>query len=251
MSHHFGLTAPVRAVIIGGRGGIGAAFTAAVLADHPDNTVLATSRDPAWVAEHLAPRAARRRVDITAEADVEALAAHITTEGWAPNLIINTAGLLHDGSLQPERTIRRLDPADLRRSFDVNALGVALLLKHLLPLVPRKERAVIASLSARIGSIGDNRLGGWYSYRAAKAAQNMLLKTASIEAKRRWPELIVAALHPGTVASELSAPFQRSVPAHKLFAPEHAVAQLSAVISGLRAENSGEFYAYDGEPIEW
>jgi NAD(P)-dependent dehydrogenase (short-subunit alcohol dehydrogenase family) len=242
-----GISGPVRAVVLGGRGGIGSAFVEAILRADPRSRVVSTSRSAAWAAAG----GGRHVLDITHEGDVAALAERLSEEGWVPNVVINTVGVLHDGDLQPERTWRRLDPAALHRSFAINAVGPALLIKHLLPLMPRGERAVFASLSARIGSIGDNRLGGWYSYRASKAAHNMLLKTASIEAKRRWPQLVIAALHPGTVETGLSAPFRSSVPEGKLFTPAYSVERLCTVLAKLSPGDSGGHFAYDGSPIEW
>ena len=247
----FGIDGPIRAVVTGARGGIGAALVDAILAASPANAVVATGRRADWAAAAQDPRCGRHRLDLTQEADVAALAARLSDDGWSPNVIFNTVGLLHDGTLQPERTWRRLDPANLQRVFAVNVVVPALLVKHLMPLMPRGDRSVFASLSARVGSIGDNRLGGWYSYRSTKAAHNMLLKTASIEARRRWPRLVIASLHPGTVDSALSEPFKRNVPAHKLFTPEYSAAQLCTVAGGLTPSDSGGFFAYDGQPIEW
>lgn len=247
----FGISGPIRAIVTGARGGIGAALVDSILAASPANTVVATGRRADWIAEGQDPRCGRHQVDLTNEANVAALAARLRQDGWSPNVIFNTAGLLHDGDLQPERTWRHLDPAHLQRVFSAHVVVPAMLVKHLLPLMPRGERAVFASLSARVGSIGDNRLGGWYGYRSTKAAHNMLLKTTSIEARRRWPRLVIASLHPGTVDSDLSEPFKRNVPAHKLFTPEYAATQLCAVSAGLTPADSGGFFAYDGQPIEW
>lgn len=252
MSHLFGISRPIQAIVLGARGGIGAALTRAILDASPTNTVVATSRDAAWVsADSGTARCGRHRVDVTDEGQLAALAGHLSGDGWQPNVILNAVGVLHDAEMQPERSWRHLSAAQLQRTFAVNAVGVALVVKHLLPLVPRQGRAVLGSLSARIGSIGDNGLGGWYSYRASKAAHNMLVKTAAIEARRRWPELVLASLHPGTVDSDLSAPFQRNVPAHKLFTPAHAATQLIQVLGNLTPKDSGNHYAYDGSRIEW
>ena len=139
----------------------------------------------------------------------------------------------------------------MRKVFDVNTFGVALLGKHLLPVLPRRERAVFGTFSARVGSIDDNRLGGWYSYRASKAAQNMIVKTLALEASRKRPELICVALHPGTVKTDLSQPFSSRVPPGKLFSAEQSCQYLSEVLSGLTPEDTGGFFAWDGESIPY
>ena len=144
-----------------------------------------------------------------------------------------------------------MNRGSLRRSFEVNAFGPLLLAKALEPALPRDLPFHFASLSARVGSISDNRLGGWYAYRAAKAAQNQLLRTLAIEWRRRLPLACVTALHPGTTATGLSEPFRSSVPPAKLFSPERAADQLLEVLAMRRADQSGEFLAWDGQPIPW
>ena len=170
---------------------------------------------------------------------------------YQPNFVINCTGVLHTQRWGPERTWRHFDIDVMRHVFDVNALGVGLLGKHLIPLMPRHGRSIFASLSARVGSISDNRLGGWYSYRASKAAQNMLIKGLSLEAKMRWPELVCVALHPGTVESDLSAPFAANVPTEKLFSPQQSCAYLCNVMNQLNPTDSGNFYAWDGQAIPY
>ena len=164
-------------------------------------------------------------------------------------LVINAAGLLQDAGQAPEKALRDLDPAHLARAFAVNAIGPALLMKHFLPRLARKGRAVFAGLSARVGSIGDNRLGGWYGYRASKAAFNQLLRTAAIELARTHPEAICVALHPGTVATRLSAPFVRL--GQPVLTPEEAANHLLAVLNGLQPVDSGNFFDWRGAPVPW
>lgn len=247
-----GFDQPIRAVVLGARDGIGATLSEYLLSMPSVARVLRTSRDRGWVDGPAGvSHESRRFLDLTNDVSVEALAEHLADWEAPPNLIINCTGLLHDGDMQPERAIKQLDRAHMRRAFDVNATGVAMLIRHLLPILPRAERAVFASLSARVGSISDNRLGGWFSYRASKAAQNMILKTASIEAARRWPKLIVLALHPGTVDTELSKPFSRRVPEHKLFTTDVAARHLCRVIAQRSPSDSGGFFAWDGSPVEW
>ena len=165
--------------------------------------------------------------------------------------MINVAGLLHDGELGPEKKLDHVRPEHLARVFAVNAFGPLLVSKHFAPLLTHGERAVLANLSARVGSIGDNRLGGWYAYRASKAAQNMFTRNVAIELGRRSKQLVVLALHPGTVATDLSAPFSRRVPAGKLFDVERGARQLLAVIDGASPDDTGRFFAWDGQQIEW
>jgi len=153
--------------------------------------------------------------------------------------------------MMPEKALKELSSEKMQAVYMANTVGPMLVAKHFLPKFSRDKRSVFAAISARVGSISDNRLGGWHSYRASKAALNMLLKNASIEMKRTHPESIIVGLHPGTVDSELSKPFQRHVQAGKLFAPEHSVSQMLSVLDGLSAQNSGNHYAYDGTLIEW
>jgi len=133
----------------------------------------------------------------------------------------------------------------------VNSIGAVLLAKHLMPLLRHKEGSIFASISAKVGSIGDNRLGGWYGYRASKAALNMFLKTISIEYSRRCPKTIVVALHPGTTDTRLSQPFQKNVPPGKLFPVEKTVNLLLDVLASLKLADSGEFFSWDGSRLPW
>jgi NAD(P)-dependent dehydrogenase (short-subunit alcohol dehydrogenase family) len=161
--------------------------------------------------------------------------------------------MLHDASagVAPEKRLADVRPDALAASFAVNALGPLLVAKHFEPLIARREPVVFASLSARVGSIGDNRLGGWYAYRAAKAAQNMFTKTLAIEWARSRRNVVCVALHPGTTDTGLSRPFQSGVAPEKLFAPERTVRQLLDVIDQLTPADSGRFVAWDGSSIPW
>jgi len=165
------------------------------------------------------------------------------------SIVINTVGLLHDDTVGPEKRLEDIDPEAMRRSFAVNAVGPALVAKHFIPLLGHSHTTLFATLSARVGSISDNRLGGWYSYRAAKAAQNMLTKNIAIEARRRAPNAIVVGLHPGTVDTGLSKPFQANVPAEKLFSVERSVDHLLHVVDRLTPADSGKVFAWDGAEI--
>jgi NAD(P)-dependent dehydrogenase (short-subunit alcohol dehydrogenase family) len=248
-----GLEGPLSAVVLGGRGGIGEAFVDALTASAAVDQVYATSRDEGWCAERPDdPKATRVPLELTDEGCVERLADRLREDGVTPRVIVNCTGLLHADGLRPERTWRELDAEAMGRAFAVNAIAPALAIKHLVPTMPRREAAIFATLSARVGSIGDNRLGGWYSYRASKAAQNMIVKTAAIEAATRHPKLRIVALHPGTVASDLSAPFtKRLAPGHAVFSPTQSCDYLCEVLAGLTVADSGGFFAWDGAPIPW
>ncbi len=242
-----GFDQPIHAVVIGGNTGIGGAFVSR-LHHHPNSLVWGTARDPSTIA---GPCTATAKLDITDEASIAETAQRMKDQGFAPNVVINCTGILHTNDWGPERSWRHFDIDVMRQVFEINTFGVGLLAKHLLPLFPRNGRSVFGSLSARVGSIADNRLGGWYSYRASKAAQNMLIKGISIEAKMRWPDLVCVALHPGTVKSDLSAPFTSRVPPEKLFTPQQSCEYLCTVIEELTPNDSGNFFAWDGQPIPY
>jgi NAD(P)-dependent dehydrogenase (short-subunit alcohol dehydrogenase family) len=229
------LPAGFKAIVIGAGGALGAAFVAALRARPGCSEVVALGRS------------STPAVDLEDEASLAA-AATLLRERAPFQLIINATGVLHSGGAAPEKRLAELDPATLARAFAINAIGPALLLKHFAPLLPLKGRGLFASLSARVGSIGDNRKGGWYSYRAAKAAQNMFIKTAAIEIARSRPLAVLAALHPGTVRSRLSVPIIGDTPA---FEPAHAVGLMLDVLDSLGPVQSGGFFAYDGSAITW
>ncbi|WBH16377.1 SDR family NAD(P)-dependent oxidoreductase [Sphingomonas radiodurans] len=216
----------MKAVIIGASGGIGKALADAL--EEEGGSVR---------------RLSRPELDLADEASIAAAASSID----APELVIVATGLLHDGERGPEKALRDLDPAWLARQYAVNAIGPALVAKHFLPLMPRSGRSVFAVLSARVGSISDNRLGGWYGYRASKAALNQFVRSLAIEDKRRNERGIVVALHPGTVDTKLSQPFQQS--GRDLFKPDRAAVQLLDVIDELKPQDSGKLFAWDGTEI--
>lgn len=225
---------PTQAVVIGATGGIGAALADALAEE--DTAVRRFARSlPA--PDHL---------DLLDEASIAAAAASLASP---PKLVIVATGLLYAPGHGPEKSLAELDPTWLARQYAINAIGPALVAKHFLPRMPKQGRCVFAVLSARIGSIGDNKLGGWYGYRASKAALHQLVRTLSVEERRRNDRAIVVALHPGTVATPLSAPFQASVRADQLFTPARAAVQLLDVIDGLKAPDSGRIFGWDGTEI--
>jgi len=252
-----GLIGPVRVLVVGASEGIGLAL-ARQLAAHEgiSRLFLASRQAPRSEALRALLQAFPGRVDLLAcdltdEASVGRLAAAIGTAGGGLNLVINTAGLLHDTGLAPEKTVRQVTQANLQRSFATNAFGPILLARELLSQLAPKDPVVFASLSARVGSIGDNRLGGWYAYRASKAAQNQLLRSFAIELARLNSRAIVLALHPGTVDTALSQPFGGGTSAPSRFTPEFAAARLLEVIAARSPADSGGFFAWDGQPIPW
>ncbi len=217
--------------------------------------VFATCRDPGAARElaHLETENRGRmtvlRLDVADEGSIAGARDAIAAEAGRLHLLVNVAGVLHGEDFRPEKKLGQVDPDVLRRVFEVNAFGPLLVAKHLHRLLRHDERAVFASLSARVGSISDNRLGGWYAYRGSKAAQNMFTKNIAIELGRVAPNAIVVGLHPGTVDTNLSKPFQRNVPENKLFAPERSVASLLQVIDGLSPEDSGKVFDFRGDEI--
>jgi len=227
------------AVVIGASGGIGGALAAALEDEGGHDRVHRFARS-ATGAAHL---------DLIDEASIAAAAA-LVAAGPAPDLVVVATGLLHADERQPEKTYRDLDPAWLAHTLAINAIGPALVAKHFLPIMPRTGRSVFAALSARVGSITDNRLGGWYGYRAAKAALNQLIRTLAIEERRRNDRAIVVGLHPGTVDTALSRPFQANVRAGTLFAPDRAAMQLLDVIDALKAPDSGRLFDQEGKEIQ-
>ena len=189
-------------------------------------------------------------LDLTSDASLAQLGEKLS-EGSELRLVINTAGLLHTGSMQPEKRLTQVTRPHLEMSFGINAFAPLLLAQAIESHLPRQEAFHFSSLSARVGSIGDNKLGGWYSYRAAKAAQNQLLRTLALEWQRRRPQGCVSLLHPGTTATGLSAPFQSSVSPDRLFTPARSAGQLLDVLEGLGPEKTGRFWAWDGQEIPW
>ena len=224
-----------RALVIGSTGAIGSAFLAHLQADPRCALAVGLGR-------HTSPA-----VDLDDEATIAAAAQQLKAQGpW--HCIIHAAGLLHGPQGMPEKRLGQLNCAQMEATFRINTFGPALVLAHFAPLLPKQGRGLLAVLSAKVGSIGDNRLGGWYSYRASKAALNMLVKTASIEVARTHPQAVLVALHPGTVNSALSAPFNGA----EIGRPAaDAAGDMLRVLDGLPAEQTGSFHAYSGEPLPW
>jgi NAD(P)-dependent dehydrogenase (short-subunit alcohol dehydrogenase family) len=222
------------ALIVGATGSIGGALNTSLCCSDAFSEILAVSR-PA--------------LDVTSEESVAALAEKIANMSQELSLVIDATGYLHDANAMPEKSWRQIDPEHLVKAFRINAIGPAILMKHFLPLMPRDRRSVFATLSARVGSIGDNKLGGWYGYRASKAAVNQFVRTAAVELKRKKPLAICVALHPGTVESKLSAPFAKSN--LEVRSATEAADQLLKVIDELEPRHSGGFFDHRGDTIPW
>jgi NAD(P)-dependent dehydrogenase (short-subunit alcohol dehydrogenase family) len=224
------------AVVFGAGGAIGGALLETLVAGGRYDGVVGFSR-------RSSPP-----IDLLDEASLQRAAEHAAARGEL-RLVIDATGFLHDASQAPEKSWRQLDAVAMARAFALNATGPALLMKHVLPRLPRRGRAVFATLSARVGSIGDNRLGGWYAYRASKAALNQLVRTAAVELARQSRESLCVALHPGTVATPLSGPFSKA--GLQVHAPADAARHLLAVIEGLGPEASGGFFDWRGQSVPW
>ncbi len=213
-------------ILIVGNGGIGRA-----LADQfeQSDTVIRWSR--------------HHGVDVCDETSI--VNAITAIEGDLDHIIVTT-GMLHDEQQKPEKSIRDLNADALARSFMINTIAPALIAKHALPRLPRHKRSIFAALSARVGSISDNRTGGWHGYRASKAALNMMIKTLSIELARTRPEAICVGLHPGTVDTNMSKPFQANVSPEKLFSAAQSAGYLIKTLNQLTPQHSGQVFAWDG-----
>lgn len=240
------LRAGYTAVVFGASGGIGRAFAERLAADPRCGRVFAGARSSQT--DEAAGKVERFRFDLENEESIAA-ACRMIGEAGPVDLAIVATGLLHDGEVSPEKTWRALDPAAMQRVFLVNATGPAVIAKHMLDRLNPEAKSVFAALSARVGSISDNRLGGWHSYRASKAALNQIIRTLSIELGRRNPLAACVGLHPGTVDTGLSAPFQGNVPEGRLLAPETSAERLLRVLDDLSPERSGKCLAWDGGEV--
>jgi NAD(P)-dependent dehydrogenase (short-subunit alcohol dehydrogenase family) len=248
------------ALIMGASSGIGRAMAEHLAADPGIEMLVLCSRSAGSNAPLLSLQsqlvAAGKQcllldVDITDESSLLAMTNQLRKNLQVIDLIVNTVGLLHSKDVAPEKALEHIFLPSMQQVFAVNAYGPILLAQALMPWLKARRPIVFTSLSARVGSISDNRLGGWYSYRASKAAQNQLLKTLAIELARRNPEAIVLALHPGTTDTDLSRPFQANVTQEKLFTPAFVAEHLLQQITQARVEDTGSFIAWDGQRIAW
>ncbi len=238
-------TAPRRVLVAGASGGIGQAFCQQLVVRYPNIELIRLARTPAHL-EPMAHSVLELAFDLLDEASLQQAVQSLKSE-QLPDWVFIATGWLHDEQQQPEKTFRSLDPAHLLRAYQLNAVGPALLVKALLSQIPKAHTLNIGVLSARVGSISDNRLGGWHSYRTSKAALNMLIKNFALELARQKRPVIVTGLQPGTTATALSAPFQRNVRPEHLHTPAYSAAQLINVMAQLRQEDSGELFDFLGE----
>ena len=237
---------PKRCVVVGASGAIGRAFVEQLLRRPDVELVYGLSRSAVEVEDS---RFLSLSVDYQNPQTLQK-AAETIAKTSPLDLVIVATGLLHaEDGFGPEKSLRQLDADALSRAYLINAVGPMLVAKSFLPLMVKTEKSVFAVLSARVGSISDNRIGGWYGYRAAKAALNQMIRTAAIEQARRWPQGVIVGLHPGTVDSNLSKPFQRNVSPEKLFSPQQASAAMLSVLERLEADDSGKVFAYDGSEV--
>lgn len=232
-------------VITGASGSIGRALIQQLAINYPTAEIHAISRSPNT---GYPPNVKSVELNYNDETSIKQVATTISK--LKPiDLVIVANGILHTNEVKPEKSLKDLSANNFETLFKTNTIVPALFAKYFLPHLNKKDKSVFAALSARVGSISDNRLGGWYAYRASKAALNMILKNAAIETKRTNKNAIIVGLHPGTVDSALSKPFQANVPAGKLFTPEFSASQLIEVINNLKPEQSGKCFAWDGKEI--
>ena len=233
--------------IIGSTGAIGQALVEHYLNTEQELTLYAFSRSDNPIKDK---RVFNFPIDLEDQDSVIQAAAKIPAADL--DLVIAATGILHRGGekpLTPEKSLRHLDADQLKEVFAINTIGPALLMQAFIPLLKKQSQSIFAALSARVGSIDDNHLGGWYSYRASKAALNMLIKTAAIETRRLNKQAIIVGLHPGTVDSRLSRPFQGRVPAEQLFTPQKSAKHLALVMENLGQQHTGKCIAWDGKEI--
>lgn len=250
------LEADANVVVTGASRGIGLAAVTRLLDTPGVGQVLAVSRRASHSDELTAladrdPRLQQHDVDLADAAAIDGFGREVAASAGRIHLLLNCAGILHADGVRPEKALAQVGIDALQRVFALNAFAPILLARALQPVLRHGQPAVLASISARVGSIGDNLLGGWYAYRASKAAQNQLWKTLSIEMRRINPAAACVLLHPGTVDTALSTPFKAGVPAGKLFTPGRAARQLLDIIAGVEPRDSGRFIAWDGDDIPW
>lgn len=234
-------------IIVGASGGIGRAFVEALTSANTVTKIFCLARTPLPMKHE---KQVWLNADIEDDASLEKAIVAIRKDVDVVHLVIVATGRLHDGeTLKPEKTWRALTASAMENLFKINTIGPAMVAKHCLPLLAKNRKSAFAALSARVGSIEDNRLGGWHAYRASKAALNMLLKTMSIELAMRNPTALCVGLHPGTVDTHLSAPFQKGVAEDKLFTTAQSARYLLTVLDGLTPAQTGRVFAWDGNEI--
>lgn len=250
-------TLPETCLVAGANRGIGMALATALLADEGVRRVIATHRPDASL-DDLQELSARhgdklvlRVLDFERDDSLEDFTRFLNDLECPIDFAIHAAGILHEGDLEPEKSFTQCTTGNLRRIFEVNSIGPLMVAQALLKSQPRKHTFTFAALSAMVGSIGDNRLGGWYGYRASKSALNQFMKTLSIECRNRFPYATIIAIHPGTTDTDLSRPFQRGVKPGKLYRPAQSAARILDVLRSVGPDQSGQFLNWDGSQIPW
>ncbi|KAE8545519.1 MULTISPECIES: SDR family NAD(P)-dependent oxidoreductase [Marinobacter] len=241
-------------VIAGVSGAIGAALARRYLSSYPDRSLIGLCRRPETAPDDLKNHSGVRLMAWDAEdeqrLDVAEFKAVLEASGPVQT-VIYAAGLLHDGQMFPEKRLEDIDGRSMMRSYQVNCFGFVSLMQRLAPVLRGKHFKRIAAVSAKVGSISDNQLGGWYAYRASKAAMNMVVKNLSIELSRRYAPLACVSLHPGTTLSSLSQPFQQSLEQLTVHEPEQTASNLFSVLESLDARDNGRFISWDGSDLPW
>jgi NAD(P)-dependent dehydrogenase (short-subunit alcohol dehydrogenase family) len=251
------VTSPEFCLVVGANRGIGLALVRTLLETDDVKRVIATHRPDAGLNElnELSSRYPGRLdlqvLDFETKDSLEAFSGYLARQEHPVDLAIHAAGILHEGNVEPEKSFVHCDTGNLRRIFEVNSIGPLMVAQALLKAQPRKHAFTFAALSAMVGSIGDNRLGGWYGYRASKSALNQFIKTLSIECSNRFPNAAIVAIHPGTTDTDLSRPFQRGVKPGKLYTPDQTASRILSVLHSLGPDDSGRFLNWDAGQIPW
>jgi NAD(P)-dependent dehydrogenase (short-subunit alcohol dehydrogenase family) len=244
-------------LVVGGSRGIGYALVKHLLELESVTQVIATFRPGSNKQPLLAlqqrhgNRLSVLALDVTIDRSLEDFSMYLKTLEGGVSLVIHAAGILQEEGVKPERSLEQCDSRQLSRLFEVNSIGPLMVAQKLVPIQPRSKPFVFLVLSAMVGSIGDNKLGGWYGYRASKAALNQFVKTLSIECNFRLPKAAIVAMHPGTTDTDLSRPFQRNVKPGKLYTPEQTAGRILGLVEKMDSRNSGRFYNWDGTEIPW
>jgi len=244
-------------MVIGANRGIGLALVQAQLRDQRVSRVIATYRpgadlrELALLSNRHGPRLALVPLDVTEDDSIAEFARYLLRQEGGIDVTIHAAGILHEGKIEPEKSFAECNAANLKRLFEVNSVGPLMAAGALLPAQIRKRRFTFVALSAMVGSISDNRLGGWYGYRASKSALNQFIKTLANECRTKYPNASILAVHPGTTDTELSKPFQRNVKPGKLYSPDQTASRILNIIEDIDRGQSGHFINWDGNQIPW
>lgn len=244
-------------MVIGANRGIGLALTTLQLQDPRVTRVIATHRQDAdlqhlvRLSKHHGEKLSLHALDVADDRSLAKFAEFLKQQQGGIDLTIHAAGILHEENIQPEKSFTQCRPESLIRLFQINSIGPLMTGSALISAQSHKRHFKFAALSAMVGSIGDNRLGGWYGYRASKTALNQFIKTLANECHNKYPNASIVAIHPGTTDTDLSRPFQRGVKPGKLYAPEQTASRILRVIEAISPEQSGQFLNWDGSPIPW